>query len=153
SRPCHILSVAQKVAAVAWTLDTILSRMPDRSATQMGADSYESIDTLLVPHHPYPLFLQHAGTDLAHLIILGVPSNKLLQGFIHNTREKKPQQSDRKTTKEVSKAAPSYKTQQAPPRDTLCPRRGPYCSGHEASSPSLSNLIRSANDYSTNDLG
>src|SRR5262249_11533981 len=118
----------------------------------MGADSNERIDTLLVPHHPDPLFLQHTSTDLAHLIILWLPCNKLLQGFIQNPREKKAQRSHSNTTKEGSKAAPPHKTQQAPSRYTLFSRRGPCCSGHAASSPSLSNLIRSANDYRVVDI-
>src|SRR5712691_4875089 len=102
-----------------WALNAILRWMPDRGATQMCADSYEGIDTLLVAHHPYPLFLQHARTDLAHLIILWPPCNKLLQGFIQDARKEKTQRCQRDAAKKGSKATPPYKTQQAPPRDVL----------------------------------
>ncbi len=55
----------------------------------MCADSYESIDTLLVAYHPYPLLLQHARADLAYLIVLWLTRNKLLQRFIQDPREEK----------------------------------------------------------------
>src|SRR5262249_16500707 len=145
-RSVDIWIIAQKVASVTWTLDTIFTRMPDGGTTQMGTDRYERIDPLLVTHHPDPLFLQHARADLAHLIIFWPPGNKLLQGFIQDAREKKAQRGHRDATPESSKAAPPHKTQQAPPRDTLFSCRGPYRSGHEASSPSFYNLTRSANN-------
>jgi hypothetical protein len=55
----------------------------------MCADSYESIDTLLIAYHPYPLFFQHASADLAYLIVLWLTRNKLLQRFVQDPREEK----------------------------------------------------------------
>jgi len=70
-------------------LDTVFGWMPYRSTTQMGAGSKERIDALLIAHHPYPLLRQHAGADLAHLIVLWLTRSKFLQRFVQDPREEK----------------------------------------------------------------
>src|SRR4030095_6108405 len=79
SRTCDVLSISQKVTSMAGAFNPIFRWMPYRRTTQMCADSYESIDTLLVAYYPYPLFFQHASADLAYLIVLWLTRNKFLQ--------------------------------------------------------------------------